>query len=212
MDIWIKFLIGMLIANKYTTWSCNLWPLNLTGTMPLCLGGMLIIDLTSALLCRSSLSLVYVRKELPFVYRDVCHNPNNRKRNIIFLGLCQKGNLHLVVYHIWQKCAKNWNLLSGGKELLFLWKTWVTYMLSDGSMLQAVYWSYKSSVMLYTLVCINEMVAPDSMKVLKHFPACTFTVGQSEISPIRNRSYCILVRLWLPSSFNQIFITTWRGS
>ena len=41
----------------------NLWPLNLIGTRLLCVDGIFSIDLTSPMLCRSSLFLAYVRKK-----------------------------------------------------------------------------------------------------------------------------------------------------
>ena len=44
----------------------------------------------------------------------------------------------------------------------------------------------QSSTMMYTLVHINELVAPESIGVSKHFPAWTVTVWQSETSPIVN--------------------------
>ena len=48
---------------KYSTWSCKLWPLNLIGTLVLCPCGIFNVDVTNAMLFRSSLFLVYVRKE-----------------------------------------------------------------------------------------------------------------------------------------------------
>ena len=49
--------------------------------------------------------------------------------------------------------------------------------------MQVLLWSL---IMLYTIGCINDMAAPESIKALKHFPACTVTAGQSEISHIVN--------------------------
>ena len=48
----------------------------------------------------------------------------------------------------------------------------------------------QSPVMLYTLLHIREIVAPESIRALKHFPAWTVTVGQSETSPIVNSCGC----------------------
>ena len=63
----------------------------------------------------------------------------------------------------------------------------MTHLLSIGSMLQAVYiFPKQSSIMLYMILDIKEIVAPASIKALNHFPACTVAVGQSEISPIVN--------------------------
>ena len=45
---------------------------------------------------------------------------------------------------------------------------------------------YWSSIILYTLICINETVAPEFIRALNLFPSWTFTVGQSETSPIVN--------------------------
>ena len=56
----------MLITNKICYLACKLWPLNLIGMVPLCLGGIFSTDLTKAMLCRSPLFLVYVRKEPSF--------------------------------------------------------------------------------------------------------------------------------------------------
>ena len=44
--------------------------------------------------------------------------------------------------------------------------------------------------MLYTLMCINEIVAPESVWALKCFPVWTVTAGQSETSPIVNCCGC----------------------
>ena len=43
-----------------------------------------------------------------------------------------------------------------------------------------------SSIMLYTLVHINEIVAPEPIRALNLFPPCTVTMGQSKTSPISN--------------------------
>ena len=43
--------------------------------------------------------------------------------------------------------------------------------------------------MLYTLVHIKEIIAPELISALKHFPAWTVTIGQSETSPIVN--WCV---------------------
>ena len=59
----IPFLVCWLLI-KYATWSCKLWPLNLIGILPLCMGRIFSIELIRAMLCRSSLFLVYARKEL----------------------------------------------------------------------------------------------------------------------------------------------------
>ena len=64
MDVVVNSLVGMLITNKICRFFCKLWPVNLIGMVLLCLGGIFSIDLTRAMLCRSSLFLVYIRKEL----------------------------------------------------------------------------------------------------------------------------------------------------
>ena len=38
--------------------------------------------------------------------------------------------------------------------------------------------------MLYMLVWANERAAPESVRTLSLFPACTVTVGQSDTSPM----------------------------
>ena len=42
----------------------------------------------------------------------------------------------------------------------------------------------QSSIILYTLTHINEIVVPKSIKAFNHFPAWTITMGQSEKYPI----------------------------
>ena len=43
---------------------------------------------------------------------------------------------------------------------------------------------YQFSIMLYTLVWANERAAPESIRALNHFPACTITVWQCDTSPV----------------------------
>ena len=41
MDVLIKFPVEVLIADDISHWAYKLWPLMVTGMMPLCLGGIL---------------------------------------------------------------------------------------------------------------------------------------------------------------------------
>ena len=43
-----------------------------------------------------------------------------------------------------------------------------------------------SSIILYMLVWANKRAAPESIRALKHFPACTLTMGQSSTSPMES--------------------------
>ena len=139
IDFGVNPLFCMLITNKNATWSCKLWPLNLIGTMPLCLGGIFSVYLNRAILCRSSLFLVYVRKE-PSICIKRCLSESQQYNNEYHFckSMPKRKSASCSLSHM-KKYAKIWNLLSRGEELLFLWKTWVTHLQSIGSLLQAVY-------------------------------------------------------------------------
>ena len=51
MDVWIKFHAEVLITDEVSPWAFKLSPLMVAGMMPLCQGGILKVDFTTAMLC-----------------------------------------------------------------------------------------------------------------------------------------------------------------
>ena len=125
-------------------------------------------------------------KSLPFVWRDVCLSPNSKIRNIISVGQCQKeicsrSLLHMMtVYENLKSTIWRWRVVFPIKDMGD--PSAILRCIAVVSIL-VLYWS---SIMLYLLVYINEIVAPWSIRALKYFPAWTVTVEQAETSSVVN--------------------------
>ena len=119
------------------------------------------------------------------VWRGVFLNPNNMIRNTFFWRLMPKSKLVSGSLSQMMKVCENL------KSAIHRWR--VAFCIHDIGDPSAVHWCtaagsilvlWWSSIILYILMYINEIVTPELIKALNLFPAWAITLRQSEASPI----------------------------